>query len=210
MDVHPAKDQEITEAAQSDAVLGDLIRCFGGTSFNQGIYRIVGAGDVGIWQERTAVAFPHFSKRVTVFGFDWLGRAFALNPERDINGHPGVVMLEPGTGDVLEIPCNIQSFHNDELINFRDAALAGPFFDDWLAAGGVQPKYNQCIGYKIPLFLGGEDGVENLQVSDIDVYWHLGQLIAQVRGYSSCPPFYSLLTALILPFGHSPIERYPV
>ncbi len=35
-----------------------------------------------------------------------------------------VLMLEPGTGEALEIPCTIKSFHDRELIENRDAALA--------------------------------------------------------------------------------------
>lgn len=50
-------------------------------------------------------------------------------------------------------------------------------------AGGAQPAHAQCIGSKKPLFLGGEDTIENLESLDLDVYWHImGQVIAKVRG----------------------------
>jgi hypothetical protein len=36
---------------------------------------------------------------------------------------------------------------------------------------------SQCAGYKVPLFLGGKDSLENLEVIDLEVYWSLsGQL----------------------------------
>jgi len=35
---------------------------------------------------------------------------------------------------------------------------------DWLG---------RCIGYKIPLFLGGEDVIVNLEDSDMEVYWYI-------------------------------------
>jgi hypothetical protein len=39
----------------------------------------------------------------------------------------------------------------------------------------------ECIGYRVPLFLGGSDTVENLEKVDLDVYWHLhGQLIQKI------------------------------
>jgi hypothetical protein len=92
-------------------------------------------------------------------------------------------MFEPGTGEVLNIPSNIESFHDKELIEFAEAALAVGFYQEWLASGGVVPAYIQCIGYKRALFLGGTDDVSNLEVSDLDVYWHIfGQLITKCNG----------------------------
>ena len=30
-----------------------------------------------------------------------------------------------------------------------------------------------CVGYRIPLFLGGDDSLENMEVSDMEVYWDM-------------------------------------
>lgn len=50
-------------------------------------------------------------------------------------------------------------------------------------SGNPTPKFTQCVGYKRPLFLGGKDAVENLELSEVEVYWHLmGQLIRQAKG----------------------------
>ncbi len=160
-----------------------VIDRLGGASFERGLYRVVRASDVTRWNARIAAAFPEFGGQVMCFGFDWLGRAFAVDPQRLEGGQPGVVMFEPGTGEALEIPCNIASFHDEELIEYRDAALASDFHQRWLANGGAAPDYDQCVGYKKPLFLSGADELSNLELSDIDVYWHLaGQLIASAKG----------------------------
>jgi hypothetical protein len=88
-------------------------------------------------------------------------------------------MLDPGTAEALEIPCNLRSFHEHELIAYEDAALASQLYSRWRQAGGAAPGYGTCVGYKVPLFLGGDDEVGNLETSDIDVYWHVtGQLIS--------------------------------
>lgn len=34
-------------------------------------------------------------------------------------------------------------------------------------------NFDECVGYKIPLFLGGDDHIGNLQSTDLDVYWTL-------------------------------------
>ena len=31
----------------------------------------------------------------------------------------------------------------------------------------------ECGGYRIPLFLGGADSLENMEVSDMEVYWDM-------------------------------------
>ncbi len=100
-------------------------------------------------------------------------------------------MFEPGTGDALEIPCSIDTFHDEELIEYGDAALASDFHKRWLDDGGSAPGYGQCVGYKKPLFLGGADELINLEMSDIDVYWHLmGQLILKAKGLPPGTPIH--------------------
>lgn len=175
-----ARDLESTSGLSSDVVA--LLSAFGGASFNAGLYRVVLPGEVSIWNDRVELAFPPFGGRVTCFGYDWLGRVFATDTARTEDGGPGVVMFEPGTGQSLEIPCNIGSFHNEELIDYADAALATEFYDQWRDSGGPPPSRLQCMGYKKPLFLNGKDNIANLELSDLDVYWHImGQLILKIE-----------------------------
>jgi hypothetical protein len=103
-------------------------------------------------------------------------------------------MFELGTGEALEIPANLQSFHEEVLIEHGEAALAISFHEKWLAAGGKAPNYAQCIGYQKPLFLGGDDEVWNLQLSDLDVYWHVvGELVRKTRGLPPGTPIRAVL-----------------
>lgn len=163
--------------------VANLLSEFGGSSFNGGLYRVIRGSDVDVWASRIGYAFPEFKDRVTCFGYDWLGRAFAVDVKRLEAGKPGVVMFEPGSGQVLKIPANMETFHENELINFGDAALAMNFYREWQERARVNLAYNQCVGYRRPLFLGGLDNVDNLDVSDIDVYWNiLGQLILKSKG----------------------------
>jgi hypothetical protein len=162
--------------------IDELIARFGGLSFNRGLYRIVRASDLDRWQARVSLAFPHIGPRVTCFSYDWLGRAFAADPQRMEQGRAGIVMFEPGTGDVYEVPCNVETFHDQELISDGDGALATGAHREWLARGGAAPAFTQCIGYKVPLFLGGADDLDNFEQSDLEVYWDLmGQLIAKTN-----------------------------
>jgi hypothetical protein len=92
-------------------------------------------------------------------------------------------MFEPGTGEALEIPCGIEGFHDQELVEHREEALAAKFHAAWLASGGRPPNCEECVGYKKPLFLGGKDVISNLEVQNLDVYWTLAaQLIRKAKG----------------------------
>lgn len=163
--------------------LQEFFRLFGGASFDSGLYRVMNIEAALAWSDAVAEAFPVEGEIRTCFGFDWLGRVFALERTRLVGGLPGVVMLEPGTGLALEIPCNIHTFHEEELIEFREEALAASFFNEWISFGGEPPDYVECVGYKKPLFLGGVDTVDNLERSDMDVYWAISaQLIRRARG----------------------------
>lgn len=177
-------------AVESDMLaFNELIGRFGGASFRRGLYRVIRATDLDEWKARVSLGFPEFAGRITCFGYDWLGRVFAVDTQRFKRGQHGVVMFEPGTGEALEIPSSLQAFHDDELIKFGDAALAIDFHQRWLASGGTEPGHTKCVGYRKPLFLGGADELENLELSDLDVYWHLmGQLFVKTKGVPQGTP----------------------
>jgi Domain of unknown function (DUF1851) len=155
----------------TDPTLDDLIAL--------GAYRRFTETDLAAIADDVAAAFPEFSGRITMFGCDWLGRVFATDSAR--GGE--VLMLEPGTAEALEIPVDFAEFEASELVDNPDAALALGFYQSWREAGGAAPGPGQCIGYRKPLFLGGADTIDNLELVDLSVYWSVtAQVIAQVRG----------------------------
>jgi len=157
----------------------DLMARAAGCSFEKGLYRLHTARSGAGAEALVADAFPEFAGRAHCFGFDWLGRQFALDDHRRQGDEPLVLMLEPGTGEALEIPATFVTFHDEELVEFCNEALARQFFEDWAAANSrfLPLIFDQCAGYRVPLFLGGSDTVDNLEVIDLDVYWTMcGQL----------------------------------
>jgi hypothetical protein len=152
---------------------------FAGASFGGGLYRVHDAQTGPQALTLIAEAFPDFAERVCPFGYDWLGRQHVVHADRVEGGQPQVLMLDAGWGEVWEIPEPFVVFHDEVLLEQADAALALDFFEAWAAANGdaLPLRRDQCVGYRIPLFLGGEDAVENLELSDLEVYWSIsGQL----------------------------------
>lgn len=125
----------------------------------------------------TEMIGEYFSySKIYPFGITWLGNCLAVDL-RDGARYGNVLLFEIGTGDVFDIPVSVEGFFTSEIIEYADDCLAASFYNRWLAGGGAKPEANQCIGYKVPLFLGGNDDIYNLEVSDLEVYWGLmGQL----------------------------------
>lgn len=154
---------------------------FQGETFKNGLYRVHNLNEIVKWNDIVREAFPYFKNQIFCFSYDWLGRQFALDFTRVFEGEPMILMFEPGTGDALEIPSTFLSFHEEELIEFQDSALAVEFFNEWKKENTQPLDHNKCVRYKVPLFLGGEDEITNLDISDMDVYWGIiGQLMKQL------------------------------
>lgn len=157
---------------------------YAGATFEGGLYRVHSAATHRTAQSAIDEAFPRHATRLHSFGFDWLGRVFALDNRRDVEGEPGIVMVDWGAGELLDINASFDAFHNQELVHDSDAALASTLWAEWLNHVGDRNsalRHDECVGYQVPLFLGGDDVVTNLEKTDSDVYWTLmAQMIRQV------------------------------
>lgn len=124
--------------------------------------------------------WPEMQQRLVVFGCDWLGRQFALDRHRFGESGALVSILEPGTGDLLEVPATFSEFINNVLVDDHEAASATSAFERWTAAGRLAPEHHECVGYEVPLFLGGSDTLDNMSLTDMEVYLDVcGQLFAR-------------------------------
>ena len=63
-----------------------VISTLGGKTFNKGLYRIYSADKIMAATEMISRYFPESEDRFTVFGYDWLGRQFAVDRKRKENG----------------------------------------------------------------------------------------------------------------------------
>lgn len=197
--VSPWIDVRLTRAAG----YGEFAAEFAGASFESGLYRVHDDQTGPLAMALIAAAFPEFSTRACPFGYDWLGRQFALDSSRVEGDEPQVLLLEPGTGEALEIPVSLAQFHNEELSEHADAALARSFYQSWSRVDreSLPLGRDQCVGYRVPLFLGGNDDIENLEVMDLDVYW---TLLGQLRQGITVVPGQVLVEALARRLGHDP------
>ena len=168
------KDEKLHREINSHSIgFVEMFTLYAGKSFGDGLYRLHKTSDFDYWNQKIGRAFPEYEHRIHCFAYDWLGRHFALDQDRLKDGMYEVLMFEPGTGEVLEIPCDFLAFHNEEIVNYHNACLASQFFNEWKERKSVTLSHEECVGYKVPLFLGGEDALENMELSNMDVYWEV-------------------------------------
>ena len=168
--------------------VGTVLRDLGGVSLNGGLYRCHPPAAVHRMTELAVEAFPDFRGRVVCFGVDWLGRQFASDSARRApDGGHLVLLLEPGTGEALEIPSSVVGFNETGLVDYAEPALARSFYEAWRAQSGDSDPLgtHECVGYIVPLFLGGSDDLSNLQRTDLETYW---TLMGQARLSASTLP----------------------
>jgi len=152
----------------------EFLNAIEGKTFLNGMLRIFNSSEKSKWRATVEEAFPAYKGRADVFAYDWFGRIFANDPSRNM-----VLIFEPGTGDVFDVDADIVDFFETEIPKYPEDALLSSFFEEWFNSNEQYIlAHNECVGYKVPLFLNGDDKVENLEVSDMEVYWVImGQLL---------------------------------
>jgi len=174
---------QITDGSgwNEDPLIIEFNKYIGLGSFASGAIRFFAPGNMRCLMSWTRISgVPQGSElnlRLIPFASTWHGDLFCL--DRSATPH-SVVMLEPGTGKLLKIAGCLRDFMG-ALITNREAALVEDFFNQWKNQGGAVPGFSQCVGYRLPLFLNGEDTIDNLELIDQEVYIDIcGQLYSQV------------------------------
>jgi hypothetical protein len=149
----------------------DLVIRFAGATFGDGMYRLYEPSEIVKWTTVATDVFPDLNGRIVCFGMNWLGYQFALDVQRDEEGEPLVMMLDPGSGEAVEIPATFVGFHEQIVMDHTDAILGSDLFEEWRAEGHQPPGAGWCAGCRVQIFLGGADDVSNLELMEAEDYW---------------------------------------
>ncbi|MFG2818884.1 hypothetical protein ACGFX4_05590 [Kitasatospora sp. NPDC048365] len=155
-------------------VLGPM----GGTTLADGLYRFHTADSAASANAACAELVPGFAERYGVFAFDWLGREFAVNTEDGT-----VAAVDFGSDEFLESELSLDEWHDVVAAEADDLLLLAQYLE-WRAANPQTGPlaFDQVVCHRHPLFLGGADEVDNLELSDKDVHRTLfTQIAVQVR-----------------------------
>ncbi|WP_304426435.1 hypothetical protein [uncultured Adlercreutzia sp.] len=149
-----------------------FLSCFGGRSFGNGVFRTFAPEDIDKWHKITNCdMYSKLHGEYELFGYDWSGRCFAVSRNKKL-GYNEVIILELCTCKILFTEVGFLDFLNSEIPQYHDACLDSEYYKEWLV--GHEPvELMQCVGYKVPLFLNGQDEVDNKEIIDMEVYWDM-------------------------------------
>lgn len=155
-----------------------------GRSFNSGLIRFHDSVSAPIFRAHVFTAFPALaSSGIDVLAFDWMGRQVLTRA-----GSDELLLADPAIGEYGDF-FEVGMFSQALKIDAAARAFEGDLFDAWRAAVGAGERplnFTDGVQYAIPLFLGGEHSVENLELIDLDVMWTItAQLI--VRSQEQTP-----------------------
>lgn len=147
-----------------------LIDTFSGMSFDDGLYRIHSFTSSSQWALIISNYFPKYLNDIYPFGFDWAGRQYCLSKSNSSL----LYMFDPSTGEDFSLNQSIVAFHNDDLVNDTIPILSPDIYRKILSFLCLDSiGWCDCLGYKRPLFLGGNDTIENYEKSNLKLYWDL-------------------------------------
>jgi len=157
----------------------DFISQLGGRQFGNGVFSSFSANNAEEWRQLVFEAFPETKGSFKLFGYNWMGNCFGIDTRPGKNEQ--ILLFEIGTGDLLILSPSLSKFLNEEIPQRHTAALASEYFKEWVKHTKSAPSYGNCVGYIVPPFLGGEYAFDNLEISDMEVYWSiLGQIRTQI------------------------------
>ncbi|MSS84581.1 hypothetical protein FYJ24_07355 [Actinomycetaceae bacterium WB03_NA08] len=155
-----------------------------GVSLNQGMLRFHDAETGPLYRALVGEAFPDFAARgVDVLAFDWQGRQYATVDSG--GGESDIWVADIGRGSIDAV-CSVENFiaalKDDHAF---DTVFERELLDQWRGMVGAENSvipFDSCVAYEVPIFLGGSEGVDNLEVADLEVNWTVGaQIYAQVK-----------------------------
>lgn len=164
-----------SESAQND--IFHIISEFGGCTINHGLFRFHTLGSSFIWTKYVTNYFADHSDAFYCFGFDWMGRQFAMSTaKKDV-----VYMFDPATVEVFVLNQNLKNFLFENLLETDVDSFEKEYFNV-LNANKNDLAIGDCYGYTTPLFLGGGDEMANISVTDMEVYWEINfQLYNKIK-----------------------------
>ncbi len=181
----PAPPARLGDVAGFDAFMTE----FAGATFEHGLYRIHDRDSAGAMTRSVVAAFPALERRIaSLFAYDWRGCQLLLDSGRMANGDPLVTIVDVGVGEASTTTLTFHALHDSAATEQADRLFLRTLFQTWAALNptSLPLARDLCVGYRVPLQLGGSDTMNDFEVTDIDVFW---SITSQIRArLESLPP----------------------
>lgn len=163
-----------------DDSVDSLIRQLGGRSFGEGLLKIYTIEEKQKWEDivreclLTHINVPEdFS--ISLFGYTWNGVCLGVG---ETKARQGIYQFDVETMKCNTADDSLGEFMNCAIPSDCNGCLASESYRCWLDIHPA-PKRTECVGLTKPLFLGGKDDFDNMEVIDMEVHWEMTSQIWQ-------------------------------
>ncbi len=156
------------------ALFTDFLRSQARSSYEGGLIRFLGSGTepplVG-WNgpDGWRSSWPDIECGLTVFGYDWMGRLYALDSGRVIQNEPLVGRLNPADGSVRTSDLTFAEFVLGDLIAYGDRILDRERFAERQAKDAAPLLGTDVVSYAESLS-DGPSAPTNAELTRIEEY----------------------------------------
>ncbi|MEC4272402.1 T6SS immunity protein Tdi1 domain-containing protein [Adlercreutzia sp. R25] len=166
---------EVADAPASADPYAELVDTLGGRSFGDGLFTVFRRDELPKWRELIGAFYTDYRGEFSPVGYNWLGQCYVLDAQGSVD------ILEPEASSTSCTDMGLVEFLNVDGVGNRDNAFLEAGYEEWLS-GHDPVAGGNCVGYTVPLFLGGKDEGDNMDIVDMEVYWGMtGQLWEAVK-----------------------------
>lgn len=178
-DFAQALGEEISFQATGGDLYQDVLEQLGGRSFGNGLLRIFRPEDIQEYTDDIHRGFRGYEGTFRVFAYDWQGRIFA----EALDEEGCIYRYDIGRGVAERFPATLLSFFDQVCLMYPDEVLGFSDFLNWLGLFGPL-AYEDCASYLVPPYLGGEETLDNMEVTSLTVHWGLfSQIHEAIQDY---------------------------
>jgi Domain of unknown function (DUF1851) len=155
-----------------------LLSEYGGSTIDNGLFRLHNFGSSYYWTQKCCQFFEFNSEKLHCFGFDWMGKNYAL----DRIDSSKIYMFDYEEGEYYTLEQSLLGFLNVDLVEHKEDTLSVEIFEKLNKKEKTSLTFDKCFSFKTPLFLGGEEVIDNYKLANMEVSWELNfQLLAKIK-----------------------------
>ena len=163
-----------------DDSIDSLIAQLGGRSFGKGLFTVFDPGEKAKWEGivlECLVSQCDLSEDFSfeLFGRNWNGYCYGVETSCD---DPTILAFDVDAVEVNSLDSTLGDFLNKRIPSNCNGCLASGSYEKWLETHRALSR-GECVGLVKPLFLGGKDDFDNMEVIDMEVHWEMTSQIWQ-------------------------------
>lgn len=164
----------------ADDSVSALLEQLGGLSLGNGLMRLLTLDEQAKWENIVRECVVAQCKVPVDFSFSlfastWNGYCIGVRNKTDM---PEILLFDVETMEINSLDSTLEDYLNERIPSRCNGCLASYAYSEWLETH-PEPKRNECVGLTKPLFLGGKDDFDNMEIIDMEVQWEMTSQIWQ-------------------------------